>query len=263
MLISETTIRTDRPTRYLTQLCRHAGAMARQGNGPGFPGHDRAAHGRADRAPGHRPHDDQEPVEHDDAGHEPEGHGRAGHGPGGRGLGGGDLQVHAEYGDDQGVITFTPWGRCVLNAAEDRLTVRAEAVDGPALARIQGIVTRDLERFGRRDEVTLTWPPARPAGPGGEARPDTRRTTGGRRSRRTVILLAALIVVAVAIHLGLLGALSASRWAGVSIDVIVVAVAAKIVVAVFGGRALRRRHLPHRFFARRARTTASGADHSR
>ncbi len=246
MLISEATIRTGRPTRYLTQLCRHAGAMARQGNGPGFHGPDRGAH------------DDHEP-----AGHAPEGHGHAGHGPGDRRPGGGDVQVRAYYGDGQGVVTFTPWGRCVLNAADDRLTVRVEAVDEHALARIQGIITRNLERFGRRDELTLTWPPARPAAPEGAASPDTHRQDGRRPRRRAGVLLAALVVVAVAIHLGLLGALSSSPWAGISIDIIVVAVAAKLMVAVFGGRALRRRHLPHWSRARRARTTASSTDHSR
>ena len=109
MPTSETVLRTERPQRYLVQLCRHAAAMGKTGGG-------------------HGPHTP-------------------------------DLHVDAEYSESHGVVTFAPWGQATLDADESTLTVRVEAADEEALQRIQEIVTRDLERFGRRDQLTVTWPP--------------------------------------------------------------------------------------------------------
>ena len=120
MLTSETTIRIDRPGRYLVQFCRHAAAMGRTGS------HGPRAHAARDA--------------------------------------GVELKVHAEYTETRGVVTISPWGRCALRATGDALTVRVDATDQDAMRRIQAIVTRDLERFGHRDDLTVTWPP--PSAPG-------------------------------------------------------------------------------------------------
>ncbi|MFL6072553.1 MAG: DUF2218 domain-containing protein [Mycobacteriales bacterium] len=136
----------------------------------------------------------------------------------------GDVQVHAEYSDTHGLITLAPWGRCTLTAGTDVLTLRIEATDPDALRRIQEILGRDLERFGRRDGVSVTWPPpettddAAPMVPAGT--PAARR-----HRRRNTILLGALIAVAVAVHLGL-GALivTDSRWPSITVDALVVIV---------------------------------------
>jgi hypothetical protein len=46
------------------------------------------------------------------------------------------------------------------------LTLRAEATDEEKLQLVQDIVSRDIERFGSRDHLTVSWqrasPPASP-----------------------------------------------------------------------------------------------------
>jgi len=73
------------------------------------------------------------------------------------------VQVHADWSDTRGVVTFSPWGRCAIAADETLLTLRVEANDEENLRQIQDIITRDLGRFARRDGLTVTWQPASPA----------------------------------------------------------------------------------------------------
>jgi len=58
-------------------------------------------------------------------------------------------------------------GRCTMQASGNLLTLRAEATDEEKLQRVQDIVTRDIERFGSRDHLTVSWqrvsPPISPA----------------------------------------------------------------------------------------------------
>jgi hypothetical protein len=49
------------------------------------------------------------------------------------------------------------WGQCTLQAAPGTLTLRAEAADEDSLARIQDLVAGRLEKFGRREHLTVTW----------------------------------------------------------------------------------------------------------
>ena len=69
---------------------------------------------------------------------------------------------HVEWTDTDGTLTFS-WGRCTMQAGSDTLTVRAEAANEEDLQRIQKLITRNLERFGRRDHLKVTW--QRPAAP--------------------------------------------------------------------------------------------------
>ena len=67
-------------------------------------------------------------------------------------------QVHVERtGPERGVITFGAAGRCVLEATATDLRIRVEAADEPALSRIRQTLAADIERFGRRDGLTLAW----------------------------------------------------------------------------------------------------------
>jgi hypothetical protein len=60
--------------------------------------------------------------------------------------------------------------RCTLQAGPDTLTVRAEATNEENLQRLQNLITRDLERFGRRDHLKVNWQrPEAPAVQAGEA----------------------------------------------------------------------------------------------
>lgn len=73
------------------------------------------------------------------------------------------MQAHVEWSDDRGVISFG-WGRCTLRAQPGALTLRAEARDEESLQRIEQRVADNLERFGRRDHLTVNWTPPQGAG---------------------------------------------------------------------------------------------------
>lgn len=51
------------------------------------------------------------------------------------------------------------------------LTLIAEAPDAASLAQVQQVLARDLERFGQRQELTVTW--VSDAAPGGSPTPPT------------------------------------------------------------------------------------------
>jgi hypothetical protein len=111
MLTAEAHVRTQDPSRYLTQLCHHAQQVHRMR---------------------HRPRD----------------HGGDGQPP---------PKVEAvECSETSGMISFG-WGRCTMQATPGTLTLHAEAEDQESLQRIQDIVTRDIERFGKRRRLTVTW----------------------------------------------------------------------------------------------------------
>jgi hypothetical protein len=115
MLTVEAQIETERASRYLVQLCKHASAMA------GARGHRFRRH-----AGGHTPARSE-------------------------------VQVHAEWSETHGTISFTPWGQCTIQANASTLAVRVEAADEENLRQIQDVITRDLDRFGQRDHLTVNW----------------------------------------------------------------------------------------------------------
>jgi acetyltransferase/esterase len=61
-----------------------------------------------------------------------------------------------ERSESAGTIQFDQ-GRCRLTADGRRLTVRIEAADESRLQLLRRIVQADLERFGTRDGLTVTW----------------------------------------------------------------------------------------------------------
>jgi hypothetical protein len=63
---------------------------------------------------------------------------------------------HAEWSDTYGIVSLS-WGQCTLQATPGILTLRAEAVDEENLRRIQELVGRRLESFGRRDHLKVDW----------------------------------------------------------------------------------------------------------
>ena len=58
--------------------------------------------------------------------------------------------------DSDGTLRLS-WGTCTRHAEGTTLTVRADATDEDNLERVQDIITTDLERFGRRDHLAVTW----------------------------------------------------------------------------------------------------------
>lgn len=59
----------------------------------------------------------------------------------------------------QGRIEFT-LGVCELEADAATLAMRAEAPDPEALARLEEVVARHLERFAFREQPQIAWTPA-------------------------------------------------------------------------------------------------------
>jgi hypothetical protein len=132
MLTAEARVETDRPGRYLTQLCQHLSNRGRHlGTGKGRLSRHR---------PGGHQGDDPHPV-------------TAG-------------QVRVEWTETEGTVTF-PGGQCAMRAADGALLLRAEAADGAALEFIENLIGSHLGRFSRRAPLTVTWHPAeaQPAGP--------------------------------------------------------------------------------------------------
>lgn len=83
------------------------------------------------------------------------------------------MQATVEWSDDRGVISFAWGGRCLLRAEPGLLSLRAEAPDEESLWRVEDPLTERLERFGRRDRVTVRW-----TSPRGAADPQPRSPKG-------------------------------------------------------------------------------------
>jgi hypothetical protein len=71
---------------------------------------------------------------------------------------------HVECSETSGMISFG-WGQCTIQATRGTLALRAEAADEESLRRVQGIIARDIERFGKRNQLTVSWQPAPAPGP--------------------------------------------------------------------------------------------------
>jgi hypothetical protein len=75
---------------------------------------------------------------------------------------------HAEWSATRGTVRLN-WGGWTMQATPGTLTLRAEAADQASLQRIQDMLTTRLEKFGRREHLTVTWQQA--ATPAGEPGP--------------------------------------------------------------------------------------------
>jgi hypothetical protein len=122
MMIAEARVETDRPARYLAQLCQHLGNKGR---------HLGAGKGRRLRhRPGGRQADHSRPVQAE--------------------------QVHVEWSETDGTVTF-PGGLCAMQANDNALMLRAEAADAASLEFIENLIASHLGRFSRREPLTVTW----------------------------------------------------------------------------------------------------------
>ncbi|MEH1127362.1 DUF2218 domain-containing protein [Micromonospora sp. CPCC 206061] len=166
----------------------------------------------------------------------------------------GGVRVAANWSDSEGTITFTPWGRCILTADADALTIRVDASDQDGLTQIRDIVTRNLLRFSSRDPLSVIW--EEPPAPGGVPVTPVTETTPqpGRDARRVRLQVGLLILVgvlAIGVHVGLAGPLVGhSRWAGIASDLVVAAIVAKLAVVAWTHYRSRRRKV------------ATGTDHN-
>lgn len=208
---AEARVPTDRPSRYLLQLCKHFSNKGRH------LGHRARSHDGADATP--------PPGTHMPAEFRPD-------------------QIHVEWTDTHGVLTL-PWGRCTMDATSDALVLRAESEDEQGLRQLQGLLATHLARFSRREELRVDWheptPGTQPPEGTGTA-PTPAASTSARRRRLTWAGIAVLGILAVAVHLGLAGAvLSAPRWTAWTVGAVLVAVLLKITAVTLLGRRVHRR----------------------
>ena len=138
MLIAEARVETDRPGRYLVQVCQHLSNRGR-----------------------HLGNDNGKRLRYRPGGHQGD-HPRPGPAE----------QVQVEWSETEGTVAF-PAGQCVMRASGDALLLRAEATDAQTLEFIENLMTSHLDRFSRREPLAVTWqrsgaPAAHPS-PGGLA----------------------------------------------------------------------------------------------
>ncbi|HEY2600723.1 MAG TPA: DUF2218 domain-containing protein [Thermoleophilaceae bacterium] len=62
----------------------------------------------------------------------------------------------ASFGDTTGEIRFE-FGRCDLSAGDSVLTLVVTAEGGENLERMERVIGSHLERFGRRDGLSVSW----------------------------------------------------------------------------------------------------------
>jgi hypothetical protein len=85
---------------------------------------------------------------------------------------------HAECSGSHGTVRLN-WGQWTMQAAPGRLMLRAEAADEASLLRIKELLSTRLEKFGSRENLTVSWQPAGELlpPPAGQANPPRAATT--------------------------------------------------------------------------------------
>lgn len=66
---------------------------------------------------------------------------------------------HAEWSGTSGTVRLN-CGEWTMQAEPGTLRLRAEAADQASLRKIQDMLTSRLEKFGRREHLTVNWQPA-------------------------------------------------------------------------------------------------------
>lgn len=201
---------TDRPERYLGQLCKHFGNKGRHlGHRP------RAHHGGATPMPV-------------PAGLRPD-------------------QIRVDRSDTDGTLEL-PWGRCTLQARPGELVLRAEAEDEQHLRHLQDLLATHLDRFGRRDRLTVDWQRTDDSEPRpGEHSRTPAPHTPARRTHLVWAGIALLVAAVLAAHAGLVEAVlsafsSGPRGSGWVVAGILLVVLVKVTALTALGRRIHRRH---------------------
>ncbi len=69
-------------------------------------------------------------------------------------------EIEVAFDDDEGFVAFAPLLDATLRfdaRTGDALVVEASGADHDALARVQGILTEHVERFGQQHALAVTW----------------------------------------------------------------------------------------------------------
>jgi hypothetical protein len=65
-------------------------------------------------------------------------------------------KTDAAFGDDSGYIQFE-FGRAELRAREGKLELAVSAADAESHERVEHVIGSHLERFGKRDGLSVAW----------------------------------------------------------------------------------------------------------
>ena len=68
-----------------------------------------------------------------------------------------------ECSGTEGTVSLN-WGQWTMRAIPGLLAIRVEAADAESLRRIQDLLTARLQKFGRREHLTVNWRPSGAAG---------------------------------------------------------------------------------------------------
>jgi hypothetical protein len=63
---------------------------------------------------------------------------------------------HAQCSETEGSLILN-WGQCTLHADQDALILQASAPSDGDLSRIENLLAGRLEKFGRREQLKVTW----------------------------------------------------------------------------------------------------------
>ena len=66
-------------------------------------------------------------------------------------------KLEVDFDDDRGTINFA-FGRCDLERTDGGLLLKASAGSEEELRRVEQVIGSHLVRFGRRDELEVSWP---------------------------------------------------------------------------------------------------------
>lgn len=67
-----------------------------------------------------------------------------------------ELGARVEWSEDRGLADLG-WGRCLIDADAEVLTLIAQADDEAALSEVQILIGALLERMGRHERLVVTW----------------------------------------------------------------------------------------------------------
>ncbi|MFF7550850.1 DUF2218 domain-containing protein [Streptomyces canus] len=205
MPTAEARVATERPSRYLVQLCKHFSNKGRH-LGRGLHGHS--------GGDGQAVHDMRAVAE----------------------------QTQVEWSETEGHVAL-PWGRITLRATPGALILHFEAGADEDLKRLQDLVAGHVGRFGRREDLQVNWQASGSSAVSAEAAVGDARASaedaGPRRSHLKVVGVVAVVAIVLAAHLGLGDVLLSNlRWTGWAVGCLLAVVLLK--VALLGRFAIRR-----------------------
>ncbi|MEU0946879.1 DUF2218 domain-containing protein [Streptomyces canus] len=205
MPTAQACVETERPSRYLVQLCKHFSNKGRH---------------LGQRLHGHSGGDGHALAEMRVAAE----------------------QAQVEWSDTEGHVAL-PWGRITLRATPGALLLHVEAAVADDMKRLQDLVADHVGRFGRRDGLQVNWqaeaPAIAPEAAVGDSEVSSAGDIGPRRSHLKVVGVVAVVAMVLAVHLGLGSVLLSNwRWTGWAAGSLLAVVLLK--VALLGGFVIRR-----------------------